>query len=46
MIRKYTTEDLVTINTWYAGRGMEVLTSDVLPKQGLIVPGVAALFHG
>jgi len=42
--RKYKDRDFRYIDLWYRRRGMVPLTPNILPKVGVIVPGIAAGF--
>lgn len=43
-MRLFKAEDLVDVNAWYVGHGMPALRPSVVPKVGLVQPGVAAGF--
>jgi len=43
-VRRFQTLDLITINAWYARRGLRTLHERELSQAGFIVPGVAAVF--
>ena len=43
-LKRFTPSDLVSISAWHVAHGLPPVPAEIVPKVGLVAPGVAALF--